>query len=152
MKGKHIYYIHSCVDPLSMHVTRKFHIPFIYIHIVHKNHKLTKITRCLVTCSRSCQGRFSSCVASRTSPSSLARSRYKKTFPQHDNIHQWQTYKCQLLFEWWFFCPPFALAIILQLFWANASCGYNLRKPWGSRKHSIHTRLSLQVAWRTACM
>ena len=39
--------------------------------------------RCLVTCSHSCRGWFSSCVASRTSPLSLARSRHRRTFPQH---------------------------------------------------------------------
>ena len=33
------------IHDLCMHVTHKVHITFIYIHIVNKNHKFTKIKR-----------------------------------------------------------------------------------------------------------
>ena len=95
------------------------------------------------TCSRSCRGRFSNCVASCTSPLSLARSRHWRIFYRHNNIRRWQPYKCRELFEWWLNCPPLSFSTILQIFWAAASFGCKLHK------NSIQC---IQVAWRIACM
>jgi len=145
MKHKQIYYIHSC------------HTSINYIHACsHCSQNYIKCSqapsrRCPAICSRSCRDQFSSCVASYTSPS-LAPPWHRRTFPKHDNICPWQTYKCLLLFEWCFYSRPFPFATNLETFWVDASCGWNVRMTWGTHKHSIHTRLSLQVAWSTPCM
>jgi hypothetical protein len=60
-------------------------------HIVHMHEKLWSPTRrCLATCSHSClDRRFFSCIASRTSPPSLTRSRRRRSFPptkQHSSM------------------------------------------------------------------
>ena len=97
----------------SIHVS-SIHIVFHYKFIANASSHDDKIrgpSRGVpATCSRSCRGRFSNCVASCTSPLSLARSRHWRIFPQYDSIHWWQTYKCQILFEWF---PPLTFATIL---------------------------------------
>lgn len=79
----------------------------------------------------------------------LARSRHRSIFHQHDNVRQWKSYKCQILFDWFFHCRPLSFATILQMFWAVASFSGNFHTTWGTHKYSIHTRVSLLVALRT---
>ena len=76
MKDKHIYYNHSC------HTMREYYI-YACSHS-SQNHitcSQAPTWRCLATCSRSCRVRFSSCVASRTSPPLLACSWHRRTPP-----------------------------------------------------------------------
>jgi hypothetical protein len=51
----------------------------------------------------------------------------------------------------WAYCPHFHFATMIVISWVAASSGGNCHESWGTHKHSIHTRLSLQVAWRTTC-
>ena len=100
----------------SIHVS-SIHIVFHYKFIANASSHDDKIrgpSRGVpATCSRSCRGRFSNCVASCTSPLSLARSWHWRIFHQHDNIHRWQIYKCRILFEWWLNDPPLSFATML---------------------------------------
>lgn len=143
--------IHSCVI-LIVPWSKTMFILHLYQSKSHSSHEKLRSPslRCLGMCNPSCLAWFSSCVASRTSLPSLAHSHRRRNFPQHDNIHLWETYKCRLLFDWCSRRQPFPSATILVISWATASCGCTCRKPRGTHKHNIHTILSLEVVWRTA--
>ena len=135
------------IIPRSMHVTNYVHITSMYIMFIKSTSKIMFTQKYPATYSRSYLSRwFSSCVASRTSLLSLARSRYKRTARQHDNIDPWQTYKCQLLFVWCSFDQLFLFPTNFGISAAASSYCWISRKPWGTHKHSTHTELSLQVA------
>ena len=112
--------------------------------------KLWAPNRVPATCSPSCWVGFSSCIASQTCRLLLAHSRHRNMYPQPDNMRQWQTYKYQILFSSCLPCPALTCTTIPWISWAVARFYGNFRKFWGTHKHSIHKRLSLHVASRTA--
>ena len=138
---------------VSIHIV--FHIVFYKFTSVH----VQMITKTKGTYSSSgnlqspsCWVGFSSCVASQTCRLLLAHSRHRNMYPQPDNMRQWKNYKCQILFGSCLPCPALTCATVLWISWAVASFCGNFHKSWGMHKHSIHTRLSLHVASRTAFM